>query len=202
LKYLGNATGLDLEQVKYTAWEYCVGGWPDLGKYQGAATFWQVDRTGQVRTAKVVQYDPHTGHRIKGAASWAHALSGGISQGFKLEQCLFGEHLLDKYAYAPVGIVEAEKTALVARCFVPSVLWLAVGGLGELKLSKLLPLAGRDITLWPDLGEGFIKWSAKAPKLEPLFASLNVADLLESVASDIEREHGLDLADYLLKPRK
>lgn len=199
LEYLGNAAGLDPEQVKYTAWEYCVGGWPEPGQYQSAATFWQVDRTGQVRTAKVVQYDPYTGHRIKGAASWAHALSGGIPQGFKLEQCLFGEHLLDKYPDAPVGIVEAEKTALVARCFVPSVLWLAVGGLGELKLSKLLPLAGRDITLWPDLGEGFIKWSAKAHDLQPLFSSLRTINLIEQYATNAERERGLDLADYLLR---
>ena len=127
-----------------------------------------------------------------------HALTGGIPEGFRLDQCLFGEHLLDKYPEVPVGIVEAEKTALVARLFVPSVLWLAVGGLGELKLAKLLPLAGRHVTLWPDLGKGFVEWSAKAPELEPLFASLQVAELLEGIATKAERENGLDLADYLL----
>jgi hypothetical protein len=74
LEYLSTEAGLDPEQVKSTALEYHVGGWPEPGKYQGAATFWQVDRAGQVRTAKVVQYDPHTGHRVKDAASWAHAL--------------------------------------------------------------------------------------------------------------------------------
>lgn len=198
LEYLGSVAGLDPAQVKHTAWEYCVGGWREPGKYQGAATFWQVDRAGQVRTAKVVQFDPHTGRRVKGALSWAHTLSGGIPKGFKLDQCLFGEHLLNKYPDAPVGIVEAEKTALVARLFVPSVLWLAVSGLGELKLSKLLPLAGRNVTLWPDLGEGFTKWSAKAPELDPLFASLSVMNLLECVATNEERDQGLDLADYLL----
>lgn len=198
LEYLSAKAGLDAEQVKRTAWEYCVGGWPEPGKYLGAAAFWQVDRAGQVRTAKVVQYDPSNGHRVKGAASWAHALAGGIPEGFRLDQCLFGEHLLDKYPEAPVGIVEAEKTALVARLLVPSVLWLAVGGLGELKLSKLLPLAGRHVTLWPDLGKGFTEWSAKASELAPLFTSLKVADLLERVATDAEREQGLDLADYLL----
>ena len=200
LDYLSTVNGLDPEQVRHTAWEYCVGGWPEPGKYQGAAVYWQVDHAGHVRSAKVVQYDPPTGHRIHGAASWAHALAGGIPDGFKLDQCLFGEHLLDKYPEAPVGIVEAEKTALVARLFVPSVLWLAVGGLGELKLAKLLPLAGRHVTLWPDLGKGFSEWSTKAPDLAPLFASLTVADLLERLATDAERESGLDLADYLLNP--
>lgn len=199
LEYLGTVYRLDPLQVKQTAREYCVGGWPEPGKYQGAATFWQVSRSGEVRAAKVVQYDPHTGHRVKGAASWAHALTGGIPEGFKLDQCLFGEHLLDKYPEARLGIVEAEKTALIARLLVPAVLWLAVGGLGELKQSKLLPLAGRRVTLWPDLGKGFIEWSAKACDLDPLIASLSVANLLEKVATDDERERGLDLADYLLK---
>lgn len=198
LDYLSTVAGLHADEVKRAAWEYCVGGWPEPGEHLGSAVFWQVDRTGQVRTAKVVAYDPNTGHRVKGAASWAHALAGGIADGFRLDQCLFGEHLLDKYPKAPVGIVEAEKTALVARLLVPSVLWLSVGGLRELKLGKLLPLAGRHVTLWPDLGKGFEEWSAKAHDLEPLFASLKVADLLERLATDAERERGLDLADYLL----
>lgn len=198
LEYLSTEAGLDPEQVERTAREYHVGGWPEPGKYQGAAVFWQVDRAGQVRTAKVVQYDPSTGHRVKGAASWAHALAGGIPEGFRLDQCLFGEHLLDKYPEALVGIVEAEKTALVARLLVPSVVWLAVGGLEELKLSKLLTLAGRHVALWPDLGKGFEQWSAKASELAPLFASLKVVDLLEQVATEPERAQGLDLADYLL----
>jgi hypothetical protein len=209
LDYLTTVAGLDPEQVKSTAMEYRVGGWPMPGKYQGAASFWQVDRAGHVRTAKVQQFDP-TGHRVKEwdakeerskpLTNWAHSLTGRKpdAEGTKLDQCLFGEHLLDKYPDAPVGIVEAEKTALVARLFVPSVLWLAVGGLGELKLAKLLPLAGRHVTLWPDLGPGFVGWSAKAPDLAPLFASLSVADLLERVATDAERGQGLDLADYLL----
>lgn len=196
LSYLG--TVLDPEQVKRTAWEYGVGTWTAPGKLHGACTFWQVDHAGEVRTAKVVQYDPNTGHRVKSAQHWTHSLAGGIPEGFKLEQCLFGEHLLAKYPEAPVGIVEAEKTALIARLFVPEVIWVATGGLSELKVSKVLPLAGRNVTLWPDLGEGFTTWSAKALELEPLFASLVVVDLLECVASAEEQVQGLDLADYLL----
>lgn len=193
LRYL--STVMDPEQVKRSAWEYCVGAWPEPGKYQGAAVFWQVDRSGAIRGGKVRQYDAD-GHGV--ATVWVHSFSGGIPDGFKLDQCLFGEHLLSKYPDAPVGIVEAEKTALIARLFVPQVLWVAVGGLGELKLSKLLPLADRQVTLWPDLGKGFSEWSAKAPELEPLFASLKVATKLEERATDAEREGGLDLADYLL----
>jgi hypothetical protein len=206
LEYLSTEGGLDPEQVKSTALEYYVGGWDEPGKFQGAAAFWQVDQAGQVRSAKVQQFN-RNGNRVKewsekdecmkSVTTWAHSQAGGTPQGFKLEQCLFGEHLLDKYPDAPVGIVEAEKTALVARLFVPSVLWLAVGGLGELKLSKVLPLAGREVYLWPDLG-AFDKWNATASELAPLFATTTVVDLLERVATDAERARGLDLADYLL----
>lgn len=195
LEYLGNV--LDPEQVKHAAWEYCVGTWTTPGKLQGAAVFWQVDRSGEVRTAKVVQYDPQTGHRVKGAQHWTHALAAGIPEGYRLDQCLFGEHLLAKYPEAPVGIVEAEKTALIARLYVPDVLWIATGGMAELKVSKVLPLAGRNVTLWPDLGEGFATWSAKATELEPLFASMVVVDLrtLADITPE-EEAQGLDLADY------
>jgi hypothetical protein len=106
-------------------------------------------------------------------------LAGGIPEGFKLEQCLFGEHLLDKYPEALVGIVEAEKTALVARLMVPSVLWLAVGGLGELKLSKLLPLAGRHVTLWPDLGKGFERMERQGIRAGPALRIAEGGNLLE-----------------------
>jgi hypothetical protein len=209
LVYLSTEGGLDPEQVEHTAREYHVGGWPEPGKHLGAAAFWQVDQAGQVRTAKVMQYDPSTGRRakewdpkeecMKSVTTWAHSQAGGTPQGFKLDQCLFGEHLLDKCPDALVGIVESEKTALVARIWEPSVLWVSVGALTELKLAKLLPLAGRHVTLWPDLGKGFEQWSAKASDLAPLFASLKVADLLEQVATDAEREQGLDLADYILR---
>lgn len=195
LKYLG--TLVHPAHVKQTAREYCVGTWTRPGVLEGAAVFWQVDRSGEVRTAKVVQYDPLTGHRVKGAQHWTHALGDGIPDGYRLEQCLFGEHLVPKYPDAPVGIIEAEKTALITRLMVPEVLWVATGGLEELKVGKLLPLAGRDVTLWPDLGAGFAKWRAKAPEIEPLFASLRVMDLLEFVATNDERGRGLDLADYL-----
>ena len=192
------STILDPVKVKQAAFEYCVGTYTEPGYLNGAAIFWQVDRTGEVRTGKVIQYDSSTGHRIHNAENWSHTLCGGIPEGYMLEQCLYGAHLLDKYPNAPVGIVEAEKTALVARILVPSVLWVATGGLGELKTSKALPLAGRNVTLWPDLGKGFVQWTEKAEQLEPLFESLKVVDLLERVATDAERAKGLDLADYLL----
>ena len=128
---------------------------------------------------------------------WAY-VAGGVPEGYRLDQCLFGEHLLHRYPDAPVGIVEAEKTALVARLVVPDILWIATGSLDGLTRAKALPLVDRHVTLWPDLGKGHEEWSAKAPDLEPLFASLTVADLLEHMATPEQCEDGMDLADFLL----
>ena len=44
----------------------------------GSVLFWQIDRTGKVRTGKVMQYNPEDGHRIKGgqtsAVNWIHSI--------------------------------------------------------------------------------------------------------------------------------
>lgn len=64
-------------------------------KWGGATIFWQTDRQGQVRTGKIMLYDPVTGHRIKeprAYVSWVH--SELHLSDFRLRQCLFGEHLL------------------------------------------------------------------------------------------------------------
>jgi len=188
---------LDPEAVDRVAHEYAVGTWTQPGNLYGAAVFWQVDHAGEVRTGKVIGYGPD-GHRLKGRTNWTHALAGGVAEGYRLDQCLFGEHLLHRYPDAPVGIVEAEKTALVARLVVPDILWIATGSLDGLTRAKALPLVDRHVTLWPDLGKGHEEWSAKAPDLEPLFASLTVADLLEHMATPEQCEDGLDLADFLL----
>lgn len=79
-------------------------------KWGGATIFWQTDRQGQVRTGKIMLYDPATGHRIKeprAYVSWVH--SELHLPDFRLRQCLFGEHLLNRSTSAPVMLVESEK---------------------------------------------------------------------------------------------
>lgn len=66
-------------------------------KWGGATIFWQTDRQGQVRTGKIMLYDPATGHRIKeprAYVSWVHSESH--LPDFHLRQCPFGEHLLNR----------------------------------------------------------------------------------------------------------
>lgn len=71
-------------------------------KWGGATIFWQTDWQGQVRTGKIMLYDPATGHRIKeprAYVSWVH--SELHLPDFRLRQCLFGEHLLNRSTSAP-----------------------------------------------------------------------------------------------------
>lgn len=164
--------------------------------WNGATVFWQIDTMGKVRTGKIMQYDPTSGKRVKkpfNHINWVHKV---IEQpDFELRQCLFGEHLLmDKTK--PVAVVESEKTAVIASVYLPQFIWLAVGSLTNLNAEKCRVLAGRTVTLFPDLN-GFEKWSSKAKELSHI-TTFNVSDLLERKATMSEREKGLDLADYLL----
>jgi hypothetical protein len=144
-----------------------------------------------------MQYSPITGKRTKEPFShiqWAHK---AIKQpDFELRQCLFGEHLL-KDSTKPVAIVESEKTAILSSVYLPEFTWLACGALTGLSEEKCKVLAGRSVTLFPDLN-GFEKWSLKAKQLSHI-AKFTVSDLLERKGTDQERESGLDLADYLLR---
>lgn len=164
---------------------------------KGATIFWQIDITGKVRTGKIMLYNANTGKRIKQPFShitWVHSALKLAS--FELKQCFFGEHLL-KDKNSPVAIVESEKTAVIASVYFPQLIWLAVGSINNLTVSKCQVLKGRKVVLFPDLN-GFDKWSSKAKELSHL-ATFSVSELLERKATEQEREQGLDIADYLLR---
>ena len=169
--------------------------------WPGAVVFWQIDKSGQIRSGKIMGYNPTTGHRIKEPQpqiTWVHkALK---LPDFTLKQCYFGEHLLKLEPLKPVAIVESEKTAIVASAYLPNFIWLAVGSLTNLNIEKCKPLAGRKVVLFPD-GNGFEKWKAKAAEIQKAMPGtrFDVSDLLERNATENERENGLDLVDYLIK---
>ncbi len=169
-------------------------------KWGGSAVFWQVDVKGQIRTGKIMLYDPKTGHRVKEPHShvcWVH--SELKLPDFHMRQCLFGEHLLMKNPTMPVAIVESEKTALIGTAFVPDILWLATGGMnGCFNAETMSVLKDRNVTLFPDLG-AFEIWSQKASILSGICQRVVVSDLLEKNVTDEQRSHGLDIADFLLE---
>lgn len=166
--------------------------------WKGSTIFWQIDVRGRIRAGKIMLYDQHSGKRIKiprDHITWFHKTEF-YKRDFKLKQCLFGEHLLlDEVK--PVAIVESEKTAVIASLYLPHYTWLATGGLTNLSLEKCLPVAGRDVILFPDL-DCYERWTEKVLQLGTC-AKFHVSDILEKNATKEDREAGLDLADYLIR---
>ncbi|MDD4529754.1 MAG: DUF6371 domain-containing protein, partial [Bacteroidales bacterium] len=156
----------------------------------------------RIRTGKIMQYDPQTCKRIKNEnVSWVHSelkKQGILPQDWNLSQCLFGLHLLIKYPQKPIMLVESEKTAIIMTLFHPCFNWLATGGLNNLSESKIYPIRKHKITAFPDL-KCFEKWKSKAEEINQQIGSkIEVSDMLESKATEQDREQGLDIADYYL----
>lgn len=173
-------------------------------KWGGSAVFWQIDMNGLVRTGKIMCYNPETGHRIKepqAFVSWAH--SELRMPDFHLKQCLFGEYLLKSSTSSPVMLVERKKTAVIMSHFIPDYLWLATGGKnGCFNREAMQVLRDRNVTLLPDLG-ATEQWKAKSAMLSEICKKVSVSDILERIATEEQRNQGLDIADFfLLSPSK
>lgn len=165
----------------------------------GSTVFWQMDCQGRIHGGKVILYDAFTGHRVKdcqgnGRVSWAHYLMG--MKDYVLEQCYFGEHLLSIYPDKRIMIVESEKTAVIANIKLPSYLWLACGGLTQLKPRRAI--RDRDIVLIPDLG-GEDKWKQCMKPFQKVCNSVKISAILRKYATEEDIQKGLDIADFLLR---
>jgi len=153
--------------------------------------FWQIDINMNCRSGKVIKYG-NDGKRYKSQMpNWFHRLMK--YDDFNLVQCFFGEHLLNTDARKPVAIVESEKTAMIASCFIDKYIWIATGGKGGLNRGKCKVLDGRNVTLFPDLG-AYDDWKVKADEL-----GFSISDSLERRATDEQKKLGLDIADFLIK---
>ena len=190
---------LTVDQMKQAGENYALG-----ATKSKEVIFWQIDIAGKVRTGKIMQYNPTTGKRIKhqsGAIDWVHnklKKTGALPQDFNLQQCFFGEHLLKIYPQKSVAIVESEKSAIIASAIFPDLIWLAAGSLNGLSIEKCQVLMGRDVTLYPDLG-AYEKWSLKATEIQKQYnCNIILSNLLEVEATNIDRENGLDIADYII----
>ena len=129
---------------------------------------------------------------------------------YQTPRCFFGSHLLSMSHFEgrPIGIVEAEKTAIIASICDEDYLWLAVGGMQRLDLSLFKTLKGREIWLFPDLGlpnpntnlTPFQDWNSKLDAIKSITgAEVFISKVLEENCTDYERQKGYDLADYFLK---
>lgn len=98
-----------------------------------------------------------------GGCTWLHALD-------RLERPLplplFGEDLLGTLPFAPICLVESEKTALIARLWRPDCTWLATGGKSTFTADRCRVLAGRTVHVWPD-ADAIGEWMEAAATLGP-----------------------------------
>lgn len=165
-----------------------------------ATVFWQISKKGDVRTGKIMLYNPLTGRRVKEPydhITWAHKVLG--LEGYQLGQCFFGEHLLLLYPEKRVAVVESEKTAIIASAYYPQYVWLATGGISNISAARCEALRDRKVEFFPDLG-AYQKWFDKAAELSDI-AYITVSDILERIYSGEELKKGFDIADYLIQYR-
>ncbi len=178
-------------QVRFVRAQYGAGALPD-----GRTVFPYTDRAGRVIDGKVMAYgtDGHrlkiedsrlkiqdsgdvtqcaqrTGNNLQSSVfnlqsppvTWLHAID-------RLERPLplplFGEDLLGTLPFAPICLVESEKTALVAKLWRPDCTWLATGGKSTFTADRCRVLAGRTIFVWPD-ADAIGEWMETAATLGP-----------------------------------
>jgi hypothetical protein len=180
----------------------------------GHVVYWQIDNCSRVRTGKIMAYDAITGKRLKEdnlkiknynlkiqPLTWVHSELKRqmlLDKNWQLSQCLFGLHLLNQFPNQRVNIVEGEKTAVIMSIFFPDKLWMSTGGFDGLNKEKLLPLKGRQIRLFPDLG-CYDRWLLKAGEImRESGLKIGVSKCLEQCDKDLGLEDGDDLADLYL----
>ena len=168
--------------------------------------YWYVDKDNIVRYGKVMAYGAD-GHRNRffNPISIPRELStiGLLSKEYTIKQTLFGEHLirLPQYAGKTIGIVESEKTAIICSLFLPSLLWLATGSMGNVQTERMEVVKNRLVIFYPDTDPdslAFNKWRQRADELNHLGWQIQVSDYLEKVATPEQRQMKIDIADLLI----
>lgn len=138
-----------------------------------AASLPYINHQGQIVDVKLMHFHPRTGSRKDAPPlrRWADTV---IDQTWFLAECqqsglrapwpCFGEHLLAEDTDKPIGVVESEKTALLASLAHPDHVWLAVGGKANLHRLPIQTIGHRRIELFPDR-DAFEIWSQEAKEL-------------------------------------
>lgn len=188
------------ENVKKAIEDYALG-----ATKNGSVIFWQIDIKGNVRTGKIMQYNPGTGKRIKhksGAINWVHNIlkrSDRKYTNYNLDQCYFGEHLLKFYPNKTIAIVEAEKTAVIASMIFDNYNWLAAGNLNGLNIEKSKVLRDKHVILFPDAG-CYQRWTKKSMQIKSeVFCKIETSHLIENHATADQTTDGYDIADYIIE---
>lgn len=211
--------------IGYSGYRFSFSTSPGYTSAKGANVFWLLDENNNVRGGQVVLFNSesptcstsknperHTRPVYLAIESQFRRAGQPIpewlrvyreQQGNKMP-CLFGLPQLLKEPFAkPVAICEAPKTAIVGWLYFPEFIWLSVGSKGMLKAKRLKPLAGRNVTLFPDLSEDgvtFKLWEKESKNLQKeLGGNWQTSRILEDAPDLTKAERkGGDIADYLL----
>ena len=188
------------EAVKWVVEEYRLGTYSMNGQ-DDYTVFPSIDHRGRVCNLKVQHYDtdissPRFAHSDQ-TAFWLGkiwAREGRLPQGADFRSdCMFGEHLLQRYPNSLVALVESPKNALFGALTIPQMTWVATGNKGNLKRQTLLPLQGRDIIVIPDC-DAIDDWTEKVNAMTDL-ANFTVSDFCRRTAPDNQPK--FDIADYI-----
>ena len=108
------------------------------------------------------------------------------------------EHLLKRYPFRPVALVESEKTSVICSAFWPEYIWLATGGKSQLN-DRLQVLRGRKVVAFPDV-DGYLEWKEKLSRVRG--RDIVVSDVLEKEATFEDRANHVDIADLLIRQQR
>lgn len=157
--------------------------------------FWQIDKDGLVRTGKVMQYDPVTGHNT-GQFNWAHKLLGNPD--FVLKQCLYGEHLLKRLdTTKTIMLVESYKNTHFVRCLTDRFVVMSTDCKGGFTTERCKPLQGYNVIVLPDCG-AYDDWAKKAYYISrEVGCTMRMSTFLEKRATEEQKSEGYDIADWI-----
>ena len=170
------------EQVVYrTFMSLCVG-----TNKTGEAVFWMVDGNGRVCQPKCMAYG-EDGHRTGNPL---------VPQEYRQDKGYypqaFGGHIAFTNEDKVIGVVESEKTAVLASIVFPEVAWISGGGASGMSYDKVHPFRDRDILIFYDADQAGRDNSVRLTKLFQ-------KDKCRVVECDPweDRTDGYDLGDYI-----
>ncbi|MBD5282877.1 MAG: hypothetical protein HDS33_07620 [Bacteroides sp.] len=183
------------DEVSRVFRKYHVGTTQEFGNLPGlmGTAFPYIDRSGRCIDVKLMAYDT-TGHRRKNGYSANWYLAKRKMSGRRAAWPLFGEHLLNLNPSAPVGVVESEKTTLIASIALPGYLWVATGSKQNLNPERCRALKGRAVFLFPD-ADGVEEWNRRGLELVKAGFSIHFCN---EIITDNALNPGDDIADIIL----
>lgn len=158
------------EQVAAAVERYFIG-----GDSHGRTVFPNVDQKGRCTGGAVVPYLPSGRRNKTKGCSNIHAEMKKKDNTFpsQADQVLFGSHLLRLYPSASVGVVEAQKSAVILSIVYPNIVWVATAGKQNFNERLVSVLYDRNVVAFPDK-DGVREWTQRAKDLP--FKNIRVSD--------------------------